>query len=292
MGRILSLGVATLDIINEVEAFPGEDAEVRAVAQRIVRGGNAANSAVVLRRLGHAASWAGTLADDSEAQLIRDDLAANGVTCEHAQVLPGGRTPVSCITLNRCNGSRTIVHFRQLAEFSAAAFATISPDDFDWLHFEGRAVDQLKPILAGIAAQHAGPVSLEVEKPRPGIERLFLLADLLLFSRAYAISSGFDSAAAFLSKVVPDGIPATCAWGEQGAWAIDAEGRIHHAPAWVPEQVVDTVGAGDVFNAAFIHTRLKGLSIETGLQFACKLAGAKCGRRGLEGIAKMDTDDV
>ena len=46
--RILGVGIATLDLINEVERYPPEDAEVRALTQRRSRGGNAANTLAVL----------------------------------------------------------------------------------------------------------------------------------------------------------------------------------------------------------------------------------------------------
>ncbi|MEA3643199.1 MAG: ketohexokinase, partial [Lamprobacter sp.] len=61
---LLGVGIATLDIINQVERYPAEDAEVRASAQRLLRGGNCANTLAVLSELGHHCRWAGTLADD------------------------------------------------------------------------------------------------------------------------------------------------------------------------------------------------------------------------------------
>ena len=59
MAHVLAVGVATLDIINEVESYPPEDGEVRALAQAIRRGGNASNTLVVLSQLGHSCEWAG-----------------------------------------------------------------------------------------------------------------------------------------------------------------------------------------------------------------------------------------
>ncbi len=45
--RILGVGTATLDLINSVAAYPPEDSEVRASAQRRARGGNCANTLAV-----------------------------------------------------------------------------------------------------------------------------------------------------------------------------------------------------------------------------------------------------
>ena len=65
--RVLGVGIATLDLVNEVDRYPAEDAEIRARAQRVGRGGNCTNTLAVLAQLGHACSWAGTLGDDAAA---------------------------------------------------------------------------------------------------------------------------------------------------------------------------------------------------------------------------------
>lgn len=66
---------------------------------------------------------------------------------------------------------------------------------------------------------------------------------------------------------------------------IDAQGRIHHAPAQVPPRVVDSVGAGEVFNAGVIHALLAGRKIAAALDAASRLAGQKVGITGLRGLA-------
>jgi ketohexokinase len=48
--------------------------------------------------------------------------------------------------------------------------------------------------------------------------------------------------------------------------------------------LVDTLGAGDAFNAAIIDGLLAGLSLEPLLARATGLAGRKCGQRGYGGL--------
>jgi ketohexokinase len=278
--RVLGVGIATLDVVNEVEGYPAEDAEVRALAQRVSRGGNATNTLAALAQLGHRCSWAGMLADDRAAELVRAELHALGVATDHVRRQRGGTTPTSYVTLSRTNGSRTIVHYRALDEYPAAAFATIALADFDWVHFEGRAVPELDAMLRHLRAAGGPRCSLEVEKPRPGIEALLTRADLVMFGRAYVEALGYAEPVAFLHDQ-PQGLAAVCGWGDAGAWGRSADGSVHHAAACPPPQVLDTLGAGDVFNAAVIDAWLGGRTLAEALAAGCRLAGAKCGRRGL-----------
>lgn len=289
MANILAIGNATLDIINIVDGYPAEDMEVRATAQQVRRGGNAANTLVALSQLGHQCSWAGTLANEPDGSLILTDLARFRIDTGAVHTIAHGKVPTSYVALNRRNGSRTIVHYRDLPEYHHHNFAQIDLGHFDWLHFEGRNIDevllmmqQARQIRPGIA------ISLEAEKVRPGIETLFPLATLVLFSKEYARHHGHQEAPPFLEAIRSGGVAAqlVCAWGEQGAYALDRAGNCHHAPAYPPAEVVDTLGAGDVFNAGIIDALVRGKALSSALHDATRLAGKKCGIYGLDGLAR------
>lgn len=279
MPRILCVGIATVDIVNHVSSYPAEDSEVRALQQQVRIGGNAANTALVLAQLGDEVAWAGCLSDGPDAGLARETFRDYGVEIGHATVIPGAHMPTSYVILSRVTGSRSIVHYRNLPEYTADAFSRIDLRNFDWVHFEGRSVDQLASMIKRARGTCGLPVSLEVEKPRQGIGALFCEADLLMFSGDYLRVRGAQPGE-FL-KALPGGGMATCTLGEQGAWARDFEGNILHVQAHHPAQVVDTLGAGDVFNAGLLHAVTHGVPMSDALSQANRLAGEQCGKEGL-----------
>lgn len=293
MSRILAIGIATLDIINDVAEYPVEDSEVRAFGQRIARGGNATNTLTVLSQLGHACSWGGVLADDAGSVHILADLAAHHIDLRHCRRLPQGRNPTSCILVSRVSGSRSIVHYRDLPEYGHADFATVDLSRFDWLHLEGRNVEETVSMLRHVRRTAPQlPVSVEIEKPRPSIEALLPWADLLLFSRTYALARGCADAESLLAQVRTQAPQAdlVCSWGADGAWACGRDGRMYTSAAVAPLRVVDTLGAGDTFNAACIDARLRGAGLADMLQAACCLAGRKCGQLGFAGLGREPGD--
>ena len=100
------------------------------------------------------------------------------------------------------------------------------------------------------------------------------------------IKRGFDTATGFLNAIqqsLPNAI-LVCTWGDQGAWARDQQGLNHHAPAYVPFEVEDTIGAGDTFNAGPIHAIATGQPLATALKHACQLAGKKVGQSGIRNL--------
>jgi ketohexokinase len=284
MATILAVGIATIDIINHVSQFPAEDDEVRAVSQLIARGGNATNTLVVLSQLGHHCHWSGVLIDEPDSLIVKQDLERHQINFGHCLRLAEGKMPTSYITLSEATASRTIVHHRDCPELPFAHFKHLDISAFDWVHFEGRNIEELEKMLRWLRQHHPEiGCSLEVEKPRPGIEALFPLVDLLMFSRPYAQSQGFDSAKDFLKAQRAPGLM-SCSWGEQGAWLRSGELEVH-SPAFPPEKVVDTLGAGDTFNAGLISALVNGDSPEQALSLACQLAGRKCGQFGYDNLS-------
>jgi ketohexokinase len=285
MENILAIGIATLDIINTVNAYPKEDSEIRAINQRVCRGGNATNTLVVLSQLGNRCTWGGVCVDEPDGRLILADLADYAIDTRFCRIESQGKVPTSYIILNQNNGSRSIVHYRDLPEFNFADFQAINLSQFDWLHFEGRNIAETASMLEH--AQHICPnipVSLEVEKPRPDIEKLFNKVNILLFSKGFAENLGYNDAALFLQTMQQQAPQAIliCAWGNKGATALDTDGSLWHSPAYPPQQIVDTLGAGDTFNAAIIDSLCRKQDLATALNYACRLAGKKCGVIGFD----------
>ncbi len=297
-GRVLGVGIAVVDLINRVAAYPPEDAELRAESQRVTRGGNCANTLDVLAQLGWRCEWVGTLADDLGAEFIATDLERRGIGHRHS-VRHAGATPTSYITLSAATGSRTIVHHRNLPELSAADFEQVPLADLAWVHFEGRNPAQTRRMIDRVRSESPDlPVSVEIEKPRDGIESLYQGADVLIFSRAYALATGLEPAAdpgAVLRALAARCDARLCLlpWGAAGAYGIAAgPGDCVFAAAHPPAQIRDSLGAGDVFNAAVIDqlaiSGFDAATTPTGLAdlLACanRLAGHKCGRDGLDGL--------
>jgi len=286
MAKILAVGIATLDIINTVDHYPTQDSEIRAISQQRTRGGNATNTLVVLSQLGHQCDWAGVLIDETDSQLIRHDLSNYQINTEHCQLLHQGKMPTSYITLDQETGSRTIVHFRDCPEYDFAQFKTLNLANYDWIHFEGRNIEQTRLMLEHLKHHHPDiPCSLEVEKPRPAIASLFDLPNILLFSKDYVLSLGVDNPAMFLSNLSkPQMTSASCTWGSQGAWAIDTAQQIHHITQSCTQPIVDTLAAGDTFNAGLIHRLSMKNTIKEALNYASQLATHKCQQTGLANL--------
>lgn len=285
MANILAIGIATLDIINSVECYPAEDSEQRALSQHQTRGGNATNTLTVLSQLGHHCAWGGVLVDEPDSQVIQHDLRSHHIDFTACKRLAHGKMPTSYITLNQQTGSRTIVHHRDCPEFSFEDFSNIDLTLFDWVHFEGRNVAETRLMLLHLKKQYPHlPCSLEIEKPRTDIELLFDLPTVLLFSQQYAQALGFTDAISLLSSLNSK-IMASCTWGKDGAWAINQYKKVFHSPAFSPEQVIDTLGAGDTFNAGLIHHLVNKSELQFALTYACRLAGHKCGQLGFTDLS-------
>jgi ketohexokinase len=289
MSRILVVGNVTLDIIHSVDHYPSEDEELRASSQRRQRGGNAANTACVLAQHGHQVSYAGTLADDSDGQYLGAELARAGVDWRYCQVIPAAASPLSCITHNLQTGSRTIVHYRDLPEYPASAFAAIPLTEYDWFHFEGRNLAQLPRMLEQVHRIRIDqPISIEVEKARPGIEQLFGFADVLLFARAYATARDCPDARQLFSQVqaLAEQAILVCGWGEQGAYAHSPDGTFLEQAAEPLGQIDDSVGAGDTFHAGLIHGLLSGQRLQEALGYASALAAKKLRQPGFDRLVE------
>jgi fructoselysine 6-kinase len=245
-------------------------------------GGNAVNVAVHLVAQGADVAFFGATGNDVEGELVRDALISRGVDCTGLEVRPG-QTAVTWIEVRtgerivlgdrigvQCPLSLSGEALQKIARYPVvhcAAFTawSVRPDDAQphlaseirYLAQQGAFVsvdfsELEEPELANSAGSHIG-VAFSSRGPRCSDASIERVAE---FFRA----SGIREVVITL--------------GPAGACSI-ADGKSFRISA-VPANVVDTLGAGDAFIAAWLYGWLIGDGPRERLHRAAEIAGRTC----------------
>jgi sulfofructose kinase len=283
MPHILCAGMAVLDEVFHVREFPLPDTKAEATDFFAVGGGNAANAAVAIARLGARAAFAGPIGgpagEDAIGDRVIESLAAESIDCNGCVRLAGARTPISAILLN-AQGERTIANYR---DKRLDAVTPADPDrlvrDVDMLLVDNRYPAFVMPICA--AARRSGlAVVIDADMATVETDPLFALGTHVIFSGdCLRRTTGIDDLAAGLTRMAQftDAFLAATNGALPVLWREEEAIRI--MPVF-KIAAIDTLAAGDVFHGAFTLMLAEGRGIAEAMRFAAAAAGLKCTRFG------------
>ncbi|XP_077257521.1 ketohexokinase isoform X2 [Temnothorax americanus] len=196
---------------------------------------------------------------------MQNDLRKYKIDYSHCPMIKGSGCPVATIILNSSNGSRTIVYHNQgLPDLTLEIFEQLNLEEYSWIHFEGRNTDVVLLVIQYIQSYNNSlnstsdrmPITISAEFENPSLELMDLLpyVDVAFVSKDFVKNLGFNNMSEVIRNIDQDIKNAIiCAWAEEGAIARAPCGAIVQSPAFPPEKVIDTLGAGDTFNAAVIY---------------------------------------
>jgi sugar/nucleoside kinase (ribokinase family) len=278
---ILVAGEINPDLILSGDVTP-EFGQVEKLVDSAVLtiGSSSAIFACGAARLGLKVAFVGLCGEDIFGRFMLNELSRRGVDVSGVMVDPAQQTGLSVILNRGVQGGRAILtHLGAISRLKAEQVSDRLLQKSRHLHvasyFLQTALQPGLPELFQRAHKLGLTVSLDTNWDPSGEWRGFdeLLSQTDAFlpnqNEALAISdaTSLEAALHFLgqrSRVV------TIKCGEEGALACQGD-EIARVPA-LPVQVVDTVGAGDSFDAGFLYGWLNGWSLDKSLALA-----AACG---------------
>ncbi|WP_309707787.1 carbohydrate kinase family protein [Armatimonas sp.] len=286
---IACLGILVADVVAKpVDALPARGTLELIERVELHIGGNAANSAASVAKLGLPVKLVGKVGDDNFGAFLTEALSKLGVDTHAVACDPHAPTATSLVLVHN-DGERSFLH-------APGANATLSADDVEWdallgTRFFHVAGLQLMPSLEG---EPIAKVLAEAQK-----RGMLTMLDTVMNPRS-AGWSGLAPALSYLDWFVPsiDEIHQLCGKatvpeqiaacravnpalnmvikvGSEGCWVAEP-GKEPVLVSGIPNvTVVDTLGAGDSWCGGFLVGLSRGMSPREAAMLANKV-GAAC----------------
>ena len=293
--RVLVVGEINIDLICQgYHAFPSPGREVLVDDFQMVLGSASAICAMGLARLGTPVVFFGKVGDDPTGHFCLNAMRERGIDLDSVIVDPELKTGVTVAITSPSD--RALVSF--LGSIASLAEGDVPRRLFsraDHLHVSSFYLQEaLRPGVRTLfrEARAAGLTTsldpgFDPSEAWDGDLRETLRHTDLFFPNEVELRglTGSDDSEEALRRLSPGTSTRVVAkLGAQGALAIDDGGGLVCVPAPRVE-VTDTTGAGESFDAGFLHAWLNGASLADSLRL-----GVACGSlstRGLGGTAKQ-----
>ena len=300
MPDIISMGECMIELFSE------QPIEMADTFQKSFAG-DSLNILVAASRLGTSTGYITRIGNDPFSSYLLGSWQAEGIDTSHAKRVEGFNAVHFVAQLP--GGDREFIYYRK-----GSAPSTMEPDDLDpeyigsakILHVSGiaQAISPSAMATTLEAAQIAHERGVAVSYDPNYRHQLWSHEDAreameqtLPYVTYFMPSAPADTDVLFGTSVPVEvieegrsrGVAITAVkLGESGVVVGTSDSTIE-CPAYTPGEVVDTTGAGDTFNGAFLHGILKGMNVSDAATLGTVAAGLKVRSRGA--LTAMPTID-
>ncbi|MHA1331299.1 MAG: carbohydrate kinase family protein [Candidatus Hodarchaeales archaeon] len=265
---VLGLGEIVIDLLLKIPRFPKPDEKLYVLKSEKQAGGVTANFCVGVARQGLKVAFLGAVGEDEEGDFLRKILKKEGVQDQFLLTLKSKSTPVNVVMVTQ-TGEKAILQSEHMR-------LTLPPSNFitseivkKGRHLHLTAINfETASKTVKLAKQHGLTISLDmesqvVEEYSNELPEILRYVDFLLPNKRGASTfTGLDDpeeSSRQLLEYGPSVVIITL--GQQGVLLTTKNDQVL-IPAFKVENVVDTTGAGDAFNAGFITAFLKGFDLK------------------------------
>lgn len=293
---ILVAGEINPDLIVSGDVTPVFNQTEKLVDSAVLTiGSSSAIFACGAARLGLKVAFIGVCGDDIFGRFMLDEMHKRGVDVSDVIVRKDGQTGLSVI-LNQGVDRAILTHLGLVAALQASDISDALLQDARHLHVASYFLQtNLRPELPSLFQRARGfglttslDTNYDPSEKWIGFDELLLVTNIFLPNEKEAVSltgeSNIDLAADSLRCKVE-----TIAIKLGADGALGARNGEKVRVASIPITVVDTIGAGDSFDAGFLYGYLNGWSLERSLRLAC-VCGALSTQRagGTDGQPTLD----
>ena len=288
---VIVVGELNIDIImNGINRFPEIGKEILAESLDVTLGSSSAIFASNLSSLGSRVAFLGKIGKDEFALTVLNSLQSKGV--DTSNIIQSDTLKTGATLVLNFDQDRAMVTYPgamedlRIKDISFENIATARHLHFSSIFLQPGIRNDV-PVLFKKAKSFGLTTSIdpqwdpaekwEVDLPEllPYVD-VFLpnMSEFLALTRTKTIEAGISEIMQFAPKltvVVKDG--ANGAYGWNGSELI-------HQPALLNDEVVDCIGAGDSFNAGFIHKFTQGASLKQCLEYGTITGAVSTTRAG------------
>ena len=302
--QVLGLGMAGIDILARVHAFPEPEQKIRTKGVSVLGGGNTANALTALRRLGIPAAILSKVGNDMYGAAALQELQQDGIDTKYVVCKDGVTTQFTYVIVDETKNTRTCISTPGSEDLLIDELSEDMLDGVSLLALDGRhtaaAIEMAKH-----ASRRGIPILLDVERERPFIRELMPYADYIITNKSFpfAFSPNAPDRVDALERLLQEcnarfvistlgsfGSVLIRRSGERNAGSgldMVVQSKLHtsyntgelfellECPAWPPDKIVDTTGAGDAFIGGIMYGILTGMEYERMLSLASRVASAK-----------------